>query len=55
MQHVVHDLFMYGGSVTGNHAGTGGGGIALVGHWGGTPSAPRRASSFNYPASLNGG
>ncbi|WP_302547862.1 SpaA isopeptide-forming pilin-related protein [Gordonibacter pamelaeae] len=54
MQHVVHDLFMYGGSVTGNHAGTGGGGIALVGHWGGTPSAPR-GLSFNYPASLNGG
>ncbi len=51
MQHVVHDLFMYGGSVTGNHAGTGGGGIALVGHWGGTPSAPRGLASTTLRAS----
>lgn len=54
MQHVVHDLFMYGGTVTGNHAGTGGGGLALDGHSGGSATAPRGVS-FNYPATLNGG
>lgn len=54
MQHVVHDFFMYGGTVSGNKATSGGGGIALVGHAGGTLSAPR-GLAFNYPATLNGG
>lgn len=54
MQHVVHDLFMYGGTVSGNSAGSGGGGVALVGHSGGTLTAPR-GLSFNYPTTLNGG
>lgn len=54
MQHVGHDLFVYGGTVTGNSAITGGGGIALAGHNGGSLSSPR-GISFNYPANLNGG
>lgn len=54
MQDMYNDLFWYGGTVTGNHAGLGGGGVALYGFAGGTASAPR-GLVFNYPASGNGG
>ena len=54
MQNVVHDLYMYGGTILNNQAGTGGGGIALNGHSGGSLVAPR-GLVFNYPAALNGG
>ncbi len=54
MQHAENDLFMYGGTVQGNYARVGGGGIALLGLSGGTPTAPR-GIVFNYPATLNGG
>lgn len=54
MQDVVHDLFWYGGTVTGNRAGAGGGGVALYGFAGGSANAPR-GLVFNYPVTANGG
>lgn len=54
MQDVVHDLFWYGGTVGGNHAGVGGGGVALYGFAGGSANAPR-GLVFNYPVTANGG
>ena len=54
MQDVVHDLFWYGGTVKGNHAGLGGGGMALYGHYGGSSGSPR-GLVFNYPVTANKG
>lgn len=54
MQQVVHDFFMYGGTVINNYASTSGGGIALNGHYAGSLTAPR-GLIFNYPTTLNGG
>lgn len=54
MQHVVHDLFLYGGTITGNHAVLGGGGIALYGFANGSAGAPR-GLVCNYPPTMNGG
>lgn len=54
MQDVVHDLFWYGGTVKGNYAGAGAGGVALYGFAGGSANAPR-GLVFNYPVTANGG
>lgn len=54
MQQVVHDFFMYGGTVINNFASTSGGGIALNGHYAGSLTAPR-GLIFNYPTTLNSG
>lgn len=54
MQDMVHDLFWYGGTVRDNHAGLGGGGMALYGFYGGSAGSPRGAV-FNYPVTANNG
>ncbi|MEG1494239.1 MAG: hypothetical protein RR380_08190 [Gordonibacter sp.] len=54
LQNSNHDLFMYGGTIRGNTADVGGGGIAVCGNANGTAAAPR-GLVFNYPATANGG